>query len=397
MNVRKYIYAVGLTMIALISCKKDDDEDDPIVIPPRDRAEQQVVDDAKLVDYLKTHFYIDVEVNTDSDPDIEYVTRRFDTIAGDNENEVSIMDSGKLVTKEIVRDGVSYKLYVLKIDEGENAVRKPTVVDSTLVTYRGELLYDNKDGDGDGIPDEADADTDDEKGTDTGKVDSDNDGIIDEADADTDGVEGTDAGKVDSDNDGIIDAKDPVNNNDPDRRVFDSAITPIWLDMIGVVEGFKTAIIDYKGATSFTENSLDGTVSYSNDFGNYTVFMPSGLGYFNSPPNQDIPRYSCLIFNTQLYTVNQTDHDGDGIPTYLEDLDGDGFVIDADDNTDGDTAVNYLDVDDDNDGTLTKDEITVVDANGDNVITIDEITFYDDDDDGIKNHLDSDDRDNKNQ
>ncbi|WP_109851988.1 FKBP-type peptidyl-prolyl cis-trans isomerase [Aquimarina sp. AU58] len=181
---------------------------------------------------------------------------------------------------------------------------------------------------------------------------------------------------------------------DTDDKVFDSALNPVWFDLVSVVEGFRESLVDYKGASSFVENS-DGTVTYTG-YGDLVVFMPSGLAYFNEKRG-DIPAYSPLIFNIQLYKVNQADHDRDGLPSYLEDIDGDRLVLDADDNTDGNNAPNYVDNDDDGDGTLTKDEITVNDSNNDGFITLDEITFYDDDGDGIKNHLDADDRDLKNE
>ncbi|WP_062061045.1 FKBP-type peptidyl-prolyl cis-trans isomerase [Aquimarina longa] len=180
-------------------------------------------------------------------------------------------------------------------------------------------------------------------------------------------------------------------------KVFDSAITPVWFDLASVVDGFREAVVDFKGATD--PNPMpnnDGSTTYTG-FGRLVVFMPSGLAYFNATNQPNIPAYSPLIFNIQLYNAKQADHDGDGIPSYLEDLDGDGVVFDLDDDTDGDKTPNYADSDDDKDGTLTKDEITVKDLNGDGVITLDEITFYDDDNDGIKNHLDFDDRDLKNE
>ena len=70
--------------------------------------------------------------------------------------------------------------------------------------------------------------------------------------------------------------------------------------------------------------------------------------------------------NFKLYEI--TSLDTDGIPNYLEDLNGDGYmrvlatgVINPDD-TDGDGIPDFLDVDDDGDGISTKKEIT--DANG---------------------------------
>mgnify|MGYP000921537817 FL=1 len=47
-----------------------------------------------------------------------------------------------------------------------------------------------------------------------------------------------------------------------------------------------------------------------------------------------------MIFKINLYTVKQTDHDGDGIPSSEEfDNDGDGIA----DDTDGDGTPDYLD------------------------------------------------------
>ncbi|MFC5046709.1 FKBP-type peptidyl-prolyl cis-trans isomerase [Aquimarina hainanensis] len=189
--------------------------------------------------------------------------------------------------------------------------------------------------------------------------------------------------------------KKDIAPDDPTGRIFDSTATPLWFDLPGVVEGFREAAVDFKGASGFVENQ-DGTVTYNNDFGHYTVFIPSGLAYF-SESRTGIPVYSPIMFTVQLYDVNQADHDADGIPSFLEDLDKDRLLAsDLDDNTDGDRAFDYLDNDDDNDGVLTKNEITVEDKNGDGKISEDEITYYDDDGDGVKNHLDFDDREEKN-
>ena len=84
------------------------------------------------------------------------------------------------------------------------------------------------------------------------------------------------------------------------------------------------------------------------------------------------------------------DHDGDGIPSYLEDLDGDKILFEQDDDFDGDGVPNYLDVDDDGDGVLTADEIEVNDANEDGIITEDEIIFTDTNNDGTPDYLDPD-------
>ncbi|WP_108866915.1 FKBP-type peptidyl-prolyl cis-trans isomerase [Aquimarina aquimarini] len=325
MNIRKYSYAIVFALVALCACKKDDDGGDVVTVPPRDRGEQQQTDDAMLQEYLKTHFYKVEKVFLDNDTVAEYEIAKLDTIAGDNSAEMPIIESNLLTTKKITRDGVEYKLYVLKLNEGAGS-HKPTYADSTLVTYRGELLYN-------------------------------------------------------------------------DDALFDSAITYHWFDQASpsgaVIEGWREALIDFRGASGVKKISNDGIPLYENDYGHAVLFIPSGLGYFNRT-QPGIPAYSPLIFNIQLFDVNQSDHDADGIPSYLEDLDGDRLVLDADDDTDENLSPNYVDNDDDGDGVLTRDEITSVDVNEDGVITLDEITFYDDDGDGIKNHLDFDDREKKN-
>ncbi len=397
MNVRKYIFVIVTALAALYACNNDDDDDGGVTTEPlRDRAEQQVIDAEILEKYLETHFYtlVDNPINPD------YKIVRFDTIAGENSGRQRLKDSDSLVSKEVTRDDVTYKLYFLRFDQGAPDQRQPTFADSTLVTYRGELLFDYQDRDGDGIPNAADIDSREdgsafgEDETPTTRPDADNDGIADDSDADNPDL----ASEPDSDNDGIIDDKDPVDNNNPDRRIFDNRTTPLWFDQVTVVEGWREALVDYSGASGFMTNS-DGTVDYNDDFGEFTVFMPSGLAYFAAPPtNSGIPLYAPLIFNIQLYSINESDHDRDGIPSYLEDTDGDRLVLDEDDNTDGDRLANYADTDDDGDGTQTMDEITLApDALEDGFVTLDEITFYDDDGDGIYNHLDPDDRESKNE
>nr|WP_315144593.1 FKBP-type peptidylprolyl isomerase [uncultured Flavobacterium sp.] len=119
----------------------------------------------------------------------------------------------------------------------------------------------------------------------------------------------------------------------------------------------------------------DGTVAYKN-FGAGVVFIPSGLGYYNSGSGS-IPSYSPLVFNFKLFEVQRNDQDGDGIPSYLEDLDGDGYIYSFTnttlyptkpttnpDDTDGDDVPDCFDVDDDGDNYTTKLERSYKDANG---------------------------------
>lgn len=134
--------------------------------------------------------------------------------------------------------------------------------------------------------------------------------------------------------------------------------------LLSTITGWGETFPEFKTGT-YSANT-DGTVSYS-DFGAGVMFLPSGLGYYNSG-SASIPAYAPLVFSFKLYEISRLDSDGDGILNYQEDINGDGYmrvlatgVVNPDD-TDGDGIPNFLDVDDDGDGITTKKEIT--DANG---------------------------------
>ncbi|GAA4106758.1 hypothetical protein GCM10022393_01360 [Aquimarina addita] len=399
--MKKYIVGLTLVIAAIYGCSNDDDDSDVITVELRDFAEQQADEELIIESYLKTHFYDSIDNPANSD----YKIIIFDTIAGENSDRTPIWESELLETKTATFDEVDYTLYLLRYSSGVATERKPTFADSTLVTYRGELFYDNLDDDVNGVPDNAQVDTDDDgnaetdmiNGVEVTRVDTDGDGIADIADIDSN------AEASDSDGDGVIDDYDTVDNNDPGRRVFDSTVTPVWLDLVSIVGGFREAVTEFSGASGFSENPTDGTISYEMNFGNYTVFMPSGLGYFNNLQSS-IPAYSPLIFTVQLYASEEADHDGDGVPSYLEDIDGDRIVNDLDedsnDDTDDDGIPNYADTDDDGDGTLTEDEDLEadqdinVDRDGDGDATNDlgdgNPMNDDTDGDGVPNYLDTD-------
>lgn len=147
-----------------------------------------------------------------------------------------------------------------------------------------------------------------------------------------------------------------------DDTVFDSAINPTNFDLTsvglnaGVVTGFREALIEFKTAASpYTVNG-DGTISY-HKHGIGAAFIPSGLGYFNNLL-EDIPSYTPIIFKFSLFDRALLDHDSDGIPSFMENLNDDLDVFDDDTNEDG--APNFFDGDDDGDGVLTRNEIELV-------------------------------------
>ena len=160
------------------------------------------------------------------------------------------------------------------------------------------------------------------------------------------------------------------------KDVFDSSPLPIWFQLPNVVQGFREGVTEFNGASGFTENP-DGTFSYD-DFGIGAIFIPSGLGYYNSPAS-GISAYAPLIFTIHVLGVNEADQDNDGILNIYEDLDNDRNLYS--DDTDEDFIPDFLDPDDDGDNILTKYE----DLDGDGDPRND-----DSDNDGVPNYLDED-------
>ena len=169
-----------------------------------------------------------------------------------------------------------------------------------------------------------------------------------------------------------------------DGTEFDSTSNFSWQYLPNFLRGYALGATEFKVGGEIVV-AEDGTFEIK-DTGVGMVIMPSALGYYNSAVGS-IPSYSPLIFRLELGSyVEDTDYDGDGIPSLLEDLNGDGNL--NNDNTDGDITstgsciCNHADSDDDNDGIPTRDEIEI-DSDGN-------ITYPDSDGDGTPDYLDSD-------
>lgn len=178
-----------------------------------------------------------------------------------------------------------------------------------------------------------------------------------------------------------------------DGSIFDAAATPVVFDLTQLIPGWRKVIPEFNVSESFMEQG-DGTVDFVGG-GLGIMFVPSGLAYFaNSIPG--IGAYTPIMFKFELLQMYENDHDGDGIPSYLEDLkdengqtDGeftvnfDDLTDEFDDDTDGDTNPNYFDADDDNDGIPTLNE----DLDGDG-----DYDEHDTNGNGIPNYLDPEDQ-----
>ncbi|MCV9928944.1 FKBP-type peptidylprolyl isomerase [Flavobacterium sp. LS1R49] len=154
-----------------------------------------------------------------------------------------------------------------------------------------------------------------------------------------------------------------VTSNQFEKVVFPQS----FLDLYKLIKGWGETFPEFKVGTAAGQSG-DGTTMY-NDFGAGVMFLPSGLGYY-AGGTATIPGYSPLVFSFKLYALQRLDHDGDGIYSYQEDLNGDGYVrdfrntteypnqpVDNPDDTDKDGVPDFLDVDDDGDTFTTKLEI----------------------------------------
>ncbi|WP_422105057.1 hypothetical protein [Winogradskyella sp.] len=139
--------------------------------------------------------------------------------------------------------------------------------------------------------------------------------------------------------------------------VFDSLASSRILNLqgnifttIGAIRGWQLVIPTFNTATDFSIDN--GFVNYNN-YGLGVMFLPSGLGFYSGTNTGT--SYDNLVFKFELLRFEQEDHDGDGIPSYIEDIDNNLEV--EDDDSDEDQLANFIDADDDNDGVNTRDEL----------------------------------------
>lgn len=130
MNKFKYFFILLIAVTALVSCNKNDDDDKVETVPLRDYQEQYLKDNDSIIKYLKTNY-------------IEEVTANFDikiTKIPKNGTQISIFDQTvyPLQSRDVYSDGITYKVYYLKLNEGVGEA--PCNFDKVSVAYTGSLL-----------------------------------------------------------------------------------------------------------------------------------------------------------------------------------------------------------------------------------------------------------------
>jgi hypothetical protein len=125
-----------------------------------------------------------------------------------------------------------------------------------------------------------------------------------------------------------------------------------------VITGWKEIFPLFGTGTIDTTAPENGPTVYQN-YGVGAIFIPSGLAYFNvgqsGQSGVTIPSYSPLVFTFKLFNLRRADQDGDKIESIFEDANNDGIFTNDDNDADG--LPDFLDIDDDNDGVSTLNEI----------------------------------------
>jgi len=171
-------------------------------------------------------------------------------------------------------------------------------------------------------------------------------------------------------------------------EIFDSRISPIDFSLVGngfttfgTIRAWQLVMPAFSSASDYTID-VNGNVNYNN-FGLGVMFIPSGLAYFSGITTGDA--YDNLIFKFELLQYEESDHDNDGIPSHLEDLDSD-FDVNNDD-TDEDGFPDFIDQDDDGDGVPTINEDIDGDGDPTNDIGVNGIPKYLDPEETESNEL----------
>jgi len=297
-HISKSATLAMLLAVSLSSCSSDDNNTAESV-ELRDFSEQSITDDALLVDYLSNHFY-----NYEDFPraDDTVVTISIDTISGDNADKTPMIDQVQQLSVPITdANGVvtNHTLYYLVAQQGSELEKNPSIVDSTYVSYRGELLTGT-------IFDQRNT-----------PIWFDNIRVVSGFRY---GLQNFAPGTFSQDADGIISFRDYGQG-----ILFMPSGLGYYSSAQGLIPAYAPIVFTVSVYTSnVADHDNDGVFSIDED--------PDGDG---NPLNDDTD-------GDGTPNLLDFDDDGDGILTYLElDVDNDGVI----DDTDNDGIPDYLDSD----------------------------------------------------
>jgi hypothetical protein len=314
MNKFKFYFISIITTVVLFSCAKEDTATDYTPVPLRDYETQFKADNATIEDYLKANYIKDLDKPDMLDGDI--VITAITDVADSNQKSIFSYLNATTFPKLLSRPVAIHGItYKLYyLVLREGTVTSPMNTDAVLTAYSAQYLS-----------------------TTVG----------------TTAVPSTVTATV----------SETVRNPQS------------FFDLLSLIRGWKEVFPQFK--TGSAVSNSDGTISYK-DFGAGVMFLPSGLGYFNTGKGT-IPAYAPLVFTFKMYAMKRLDHEyfasgqnfiasPDGISDYQEDKNNDGYVwtkdelqvgsTDNPDDTDKDGIPDFLDLDDDGDGYSTKLEIS---------------------------------------
>lgn len=348
MKLRNYLSLVAILLIC-VGCPNDDDFD-RILIPPRERPEVAIEDDAEIIEYLQTHFYNYEEFEA-GDAGFDFVVR-LDTIAGENSDKTPIIDRPELTSITYDFLDVPQTLYILTARRGGTPgedlaeEREITYADSVFTDYEG-TFFDGELFDASVNP-----------------IWFDLPSTIDGFARGFEGFKGSPGGVIVNE-DGTVSYEDFGSGAifiPSGLGYFDNVPRPPGIPSYEpLIFTFQTYL------TRETDHDGDGIRTLDEDLNSNRFLFDDA----DNPDNDIAPAFL------------DPDDDNDGVLTRLEvDRDENGEFIGLLD-TDGDGVPNHLDDDDDGDGRRTQDEIQVNATTG-------AITFTDTDEDGIPDYLDTD-------
>ena len=139
MKFKYVLLLLGLCFAAFGACTPDETE--VVVIPPRDRGEQQIVDNDSLIEYLQTHYY-NKSFFSDSSENYSKDDIIISNSSSDSDGNPYELLWNDVVLKQSSFQGQDYDYYVLDLNPGPGGPT-PNFTDNVSINYTGFLQDGN--------------------------------------------------------------------------------------------------------------------------------------------------------------------------------------------------------------------------------------------------------------